>query len=280
MKICLDAGHFDKYNHSPVNPDYWESYFTWDFHLILKEALEKRGFEVITTRTNQKNDLGLETRGRTAKGCDLFLSIHSDARPTESSDYPLACCTVTKKVNDLGQKLANGVAIVMQTNQNGRILNKPQGDGRDWYGVLRGATSVGVPAILLEHSAHTNRRATEWLMNKDNLKKLADAEAALLAEYYHIAKPSAPTSNTPEPAKEPEKPVTTPKTEPTKDTSFKVKVTCYALNVRKTPSTLTNNVINIVRRGEVYTIVETRGTWGRLKAGGWMNISSLYVKRV
>lgn len=274
MKICLDAGHYDKYNRSPVNPSYYESYFTWDFHLILKEELEKRGFTVITTRKDQKTDLGLESRGKASKGCDLFLSIHSDAADNANVDRPLACCTVTKEANDLGQKLANTVAKTMGTNQNGIIWNKAQSDGRDWYGVLRGATSIGTPAILLEHSCHTNKRSTEWLLNKDNLRKLAIAEADLLADYFKVKKPdSTPSSEKP---KDDSKPTEQLK----QDYLFKVKVTCHALNVRKTPSTLTNNIINVVHCNEVYTIVEVRGNWGRLKAGGWMNISSLYVKRV
>lgn len=279
MKICLDAGHYDKYNRSPVNPNYYESYFTWDFHLLLKEALEKRGFEVITTRDNQKNDLGLETRGKKSKDCCLFLSLHSDARDTESSDWPLACCTVTHEADELGRKLVDCVAKTMQTNQNGRIINKKQSDGRDWYGVLRGATSVGTMAILLEHSAHTNKRATAWLMDKNNLKRLAEAEADALASYFKVSKPTeTPASDKPKDDNSSTKPATSEESK--QDYLFKVKVTCYALNVRKTPSTLTNNVINVVHRNEVYTIVEQRGNWGRLKAGGWMNISSLYVKKL
>lgn len=43
MKICLDAGHYGKYNQSPVNKAYWESEFTWKFHLLLKAELERYG---------------------------------------------------------------------------------------------------------------------------------------------------------------------------------------------------------------------------------------------
>lgn len=33
--------------------------------------------------------------------------------------------------------------------------------------------------------------------------------------------------------------------------------------------------------GGIYTIVETNGSWGKLKSGkGWINISSKYCKRV
>ena len=57
MKICLDAGHYGKYNQSPVNKAYWESEMTWKLHLLLKSCLESYGFEVTTTRQEQKRHL-------------------------------------------------------------------------------------------------------------------------------------------------------------------------------------------------------------------------------
>lgn len=52
------------------------------------------------------------------------------------------------------------------------------------------------------------------------------------------------------------------------------------LNIRKTP----NGVIvqpNGAKKGLIYTIVETQGSWGKLKSGaGWISVSDKYVKRV
>ncbi|HAG12876.1 MAG TPA: hypothetical protein DCG49_03315 [Ruminococcus sp.] len=182
IRICLDAGHYGKYNHSPVNSAYWESDFTWKMHLYLKEELERYDIEVITTRPNQETDLALEDRGKTSEGCDLFLSIHSNAGPA-SADGPLACCAINGSADELGLMLANKVADVMQTRERGSIW-KREGLRGDWYGVLRGATSVGTPAILLEHSYHTNLRSTNWLLVDANVRRMAAAEAQLLAEYF------------------------------------------------------------------------------------------------
>lgn len=190
MKICIDAGHYGKYNQSPVNKQYWESEMTWKLHNYLKAELEAYGIEVIVTRTAQGNDLALESRGKCAKGCDFFLSVHSNACNTESVDYPLSCCTITGKADKLGQALADTVATVIGTTQSGRIL-KRKGNNGDWYGVLRGANSVGVPGILLEHSFHTNKNAVRWLKDEDNLKLLAKKEAECIAQYYGIKKPAA-----------------------------------------------------------------------------------------
>ena len=185
MKICIDAGHYAKYNKSPVNAKYYESEMTWKLHEYLKKELESLGIKVITTRSDQTKDLGLTSRGNKASGCDLFLSIHSNACNTESEDFPLACCSVSGKADAIGKKLADTVASVMGTKQNGRIW-KRQGKFGDHYGVLRVAAAVGVPGVLLEHSFHTNRKATEWLLVDSNLKKLAKAEAKTIASFYGI----------------------------------------------------------------------------------------------
>ena len=188
IKICLDAGHYGKYNPSPVNSAYWESDFNWKMHLYLKEELEQYGFEVMTTREDKETDIYVEDRGRLAEGCDLFISIHSKAVSDSTIDGPLACCPINGCTDELGLKLANLVADVMETKQRGSIW-KREGLRGDWYGVLRGATAVGVPAILLEHSYHTNPRATAWLLVDENVRKMAKAEAEFLAEWYGMLPP-------------------------------------------------------------------------------------------
>lgn len=59
---------------------------------------------------------------------------------------------------------------------------------------------------------------------------------------------------------------------------FKVQVTAKELNVRKGPGT--NNSINtVVKENEIYTIIETNGSWGKLKSGaGWINLN--YTKKL
>lgn len=196
VKICLDAGHYGKYNRSAADPAYYESDMNWKLHLKLKAALEEYGIEVITTRANQATDRGLKDRGRAAKGCNLFLSIHSNATGNvvdENTDYPLAIVPIDGSGDVLGAKLSECIAETMDTNQNGRIWDRKSDKGYDWYGVIRGAVSVGVPGIILEHSFHTNTRATKWLLNDSNLDKMAKAEAAVIAAHYGLSKTSVKT---------------------------------------------------------------------------------------
>ncbi len=274
MKICLDAGHYGKYNQSPCNKKYYESDMTWKHHIMLGEELEKRGFEVETTREKQAVDLGLEARGKKSKGCCLFLSIHSNASSDVGANYSVACCMVDDKTTgideisvQLGKKLADGATYIMTGKENGGSVWRRKGDYGDYYGVLRGAKSVGTPAILLEHGFHTNMGNTEFLLNDDNLRKIAVMEADIIAEYFHASAP-ANTENAFVP--------------------YLVKVVSADgfVNIRKTPSWSDSDIVGKIETSNIkYTIVaETMldGTkFGKLKSGaGWISLNEKYVKKV
>lgn len=193
FKVCLDAGHYGNYNAGAVK-GYYESVRMWKLTELLAKELTARGITVIKTRSNQATDLALTSRGRKANGCDLFLSMHSNAAGAESVDYPVAYVPLNGTGTSIGQKLADIVADVMGTVQKGRTATRKGSGGADYYGVIRGAVAVGVPGVILEHSFHTNPKAAAWLMNDANLAKLAKAEADCIAEWLEeTAKPAAQT---------------------------------------------------------------------------------------
>lgn len=196
IKICLDAGHYGKYNRSPAIPEYYESEMNWKLHLLLEKYLKQYDIEVITTRADPEKDLGLESRGRISEGCDLFLSLHSNAVGSsagsngmnESVDYVAAYVMLDGSTTTLGEKLAACVTEAMATKQAPHVKTR-EGSRGEYYGVLRGAAAVGTPGIILEHSFHTNTRSTKWLLEDSNLDKLARAEAQVIADHYGLSKP-------------------------------------------------------------------------------------------
>ncbi len=276
MKICIDAGHYGKYNQSTVDKKYYESDMAWKLHLYLKKELEAYGFEVITTRPTQGKDLSLSARGRASAGCDLFLSIHSNAAATESPDYAVACCQIddeTTKIDDIsqaiGRKLADTINVLMGSKGKAQLYKRMGNYNTDYYGVLRAAKEVGTPAVLLEHGFHTNRSNTAFLLKDNNLRKLATAEAQVIANYFGIKKlaqnvPESPSASF---------------------TPYTVKVICDSLNIRKTPNWHDSDVVGVIRGGGVYTITaETMlgsTKFGKLKSGaGWISLGSKYVKKI
>lgn len=205
--ICLDAGHYGKYNRSPAVKTYYESDMAWKLTMLQKKYLEQYGFPVILTRSDKDKDLSVTSRGRAAKGCILFISNHSNAvgsKVDETVDYASVYHLTddsTTKVDNISMaiaaKLAPVIAETMGTKQGHKILSRKSdydrnGDGvmnDNYYGVLHGARSVGVPGLILEHSFHTNTRSTNWLLDDGNLDKLAKAEVAAIAAYYGVETP-------------------------------------------------------------------------------------------
>lgn len=195
MKICLDAGHYGKYNQSPVDKSYYESELVWKLHLLQKKYLEAYGIEVITTRDDLNTDRGLYDRGAASRGCDLFISSHTNAVGTTMNnqvDYPAAYCAINGSADGIGMALAQCVEVVMGTRQPARIEHR-RGQNGDYYGVLRGATAVGTPGLILEHSFHTNAEIVRWLQDEWNLEQLAQAEADTIALYYGLLTPEHQT---------------------------------------------------------------------------------------
>lgn len=194
--VCLDAGHYGKYNRSPVEPDYYESEMNWKLHLMLEDELEEYGIQVMPTRGDQKRDLGLKDRGRASNSCDLLLSIHSNAADSESVDYPVVYHPISGAAADLAKDLAQCIEATMGTRQKGKAQSRKGSGNWDYYSVIYGATEVGTPALILEHSFHTNTKATKWLMDENNLRKMAVEEAKIIAEWFGVSEVEKPKATT------------------------------------------------------------------------------------
>jgi N-acetylmuramoyl-L-alanine amidase len=199
--VCIDAGHYAKYNRCPGIPEYYESEVMWRLHLMQKKYLEQLGIDVITTRPNQAVDLALHERGKKAENCNLFISDHSNAvgnGMNETIDYvalyhltddnTTTCDDISKEVSN---KLAPVIAEIMGVEDGFKVLSRKADNDRNsdgimndnYYGVLHGARLVNVPGIIIEHSFHTNSNTVRWLLKDDNLDKLAKAEAECIASY-------------------------------------------------------------------------------------------------
>lgn len=205
--ITLDPGHGQYGNQSPNNTKYIEGTQMWHLANKLKAALEAYGFEVVTTRPKISDDPALVARGSTAgkNGSCMFLSLHSNAPgPNADGTYSKTVTgttvyySLTREENKtLADALGNKVAEIMGHHyRGGKTRQYPDKPGVDYYGVLRGAAQSGCTcALIVEHGFHTNVKDSNFLLDDANLQKLAEAEAAVIAEYFGQAK---------EPEKEPE----------------------------------------------------------------------------
>lgn len=207
IKICIDPGHTKNYNKG-VTAGYYEGNMTLALAQELKKALEEYdGARVYMTRTTGAENPALSTRGKTAvnNGCRLFISLHSDAS-NNSSTRGVTVIRSLKRPDSraLGEKLAAAIAECMETKltpysgaKNGvwtRVY--PETTNTDYYAVIRNAVTGACvkEAFLIEHSFHTNPTDCAWLNIAANRRKLAQVEAATIAEYYGLKKKKAATT--------------------------------------------------------------------------------------
>ena len=194
-KILLDAGHVTNYNQSKVHKAYYEGNAMWSLQNYLKSELEAYGFIVKTTRASRDKDLAVYDRGYMAKGYDMFISLHSNACDTESVDRVVVIKGYDQP-DTLPNKFGEELSKVMGVKQKHQIMTKKNNSGGEYYGVLRGAKSAGVAnRFLIEHGFHTNTNTAKWLYQEANLKKLAQAEAKIIADFYGVKKPNVSTNS-------------------------------------------------------------------------------------
>ena len=197
-KVLLDAGHYgSKYNQGVIS-EYYESNMTWELQGYLKKELLAYGITVGVTRTNKDTDVAVYNRGTMAKGYDLLISLHSNAASAESAKR----VSIYKPLSGIGDRIAELIGKAVFNCMNLKAdkywyyetkTRKSEKGNWEYYGVLRGAADVGIPALIVEHSFHTNKEACSWLLKSANLKELAKAEAKAIAEYFGITE--KPTKN-------------------------------------------------------------------------------------
>lgn len=198
--ITLDPGHGKSGNKSPNNPKYIEGTQMWHLANKLKAALERYGFEVVTTRPNITDDPELEARGAMASGSCLFLSLHSNT-PAKNADgsYDTSITgtelyySLTRAENKaLSDQLGNKVSELMGNKFRGsKTKEYPGKPGVDYYAVIRSSAQHGCKcAMIIEHGFHTNVKDSNFLLDDSNLQKLADAEAQIIAAYFGMQEQS------------------------------------------------------------------------------------------
>jgi hypothetical protein len=84
----------------------------------------------------------------------------------------------------------------MGTKEAYDIRTKEKDSGGEWYGVLQGCEQVGNDSgFIIEHSFYSNKAMATWMMNDNNIDKLAKEEAKIIAEYFGVNKKMSNTNS-------------------------------------------------------------------------------------
>ena len=116
MKLCIDAGHDLGYNPSPADPRYCEGTRMFELQTYLCAALARYGIETVCTRKRVTDNPSLVERGHMARGCELLLSLHSNAVGSERNDT-VDYVRVYYPVSRRGQALAQAASSNFGSNR-------------------------------------------------------------------------------------------------------------------------------------------------------------------
>lgn len=179
--ICIDPGHWPGSVNCAPDKSYWEYEFTWDLYTRLRPLLEKQGFTVVGTRTEQENP-SLTARATVSNkaGADLFLSLHSNAVSGGWGDAR-GFVAYTSSGPDTAERNKAATAILGAVKDAGVILF---GIGKPYHELFTVLTATTAPAVLLECGFHTNREEVALLKTSDYRDKLAKAIVSGVMDYF------------------------------------------------------------------------------------------------
>ena len=315
LLVVIDPGHTDNTYNAGAVKGYYESKAVYDLSLYEKAALEKRGIDVILTRDRNQNP-GLYERGQMAvkKGRGyanvVFESNHSNAFNGKAYGVTIIRSAHLPSSEKLADRMIDAIVKVMKPSTgityNRGVTTKTQSNGADWYGVIRGAVSGATTQgqakngpvrydYIVEHGFHDNQKECQFLSKQENLKAIAEAKAAVIADYFGISdkgqsvnQGSQSDKNNQNSQNSQNKQSTdTDSSTQNKKKSYLVRVSIDNLNIRQSP-TIHSAAVGFTGKG-TFTITEeatgivnaagAKSRWGKLKSGkGWIGLD--YAEKV
>lgn len=253
-KVYIDPGH------GGSDPGAVKYIIERDVNLVMalacRDYLNANGVSTKMSRTSNSTDTSINSMAREANswGADLVISIHNNAGGGDGFE-------VYHTVGGgRGKTLAQNIeAEVKKIGQNSRgMKTRRDTDGTDYYGMIR---LTNAPAVICEGVFVDNATDVQIADTVDEQRAFGYAYARGILKTLGITDNGLPGASG--------SAATTG--------SFKVKVTIKDLYIRKGPG-MSYGKKGFIKPG-VYTIVETRSGWGRLKSGvGWIYLS--YAVRI
>ena len=306
LLVVIDPGHTGNTYNAGAVKGYYESKAVYDLSLYEKAALEKRGIDVILTR-ERNQDPGLYERGQMAvkKGRGyanvVFESNHSNAFNGKACGVTIIRSAHLPSSEKLANRMIDAIVKVMKPSTgvtyNRGVTTKIQSNGADWYGVIRGAVSGATTQgqakngpvrydYIVEHGFHDNQKECQFLSKQENLKAIAEAKAAVIADYFGISD-KGQSGNQGSQGGQHEQGTDTDSPVQNKKTPYLVRIRTDTLNIRKLP-TVHSAAVGFTGKG-TFTITEEatgvvnasgdKSRWGRLRSGkGWICLD--YAEKV
>lgn len=254
-KVFLSAGHGGS-NPGAVANGLKEKDINLQTLLACKEVLEKHNIKVICSRVVDENDpVQEEVKEANNSKCDLAVSFHANAGGGDGFE---AFCNL---------KNANAVNVAKLAEKHIKAL------GQNSRGIKGGmrlyfVKNTNMDAVLFESFFLDNVNDKKIGDTVEEQKKFGVAYAKAILEHFNIAYIEDAT----------EEKIEKEEIKQSSGVPYLVRVTASALNVR-IGAGLHYKIKTDVKKNEVFTIVEEKNGWGKLKSGaGWIKLS--YTEKV
>ena len=239
--VILDYGHGGS-DSGAVTGKHIEKVYNLDTGKACKEELERHGVTVYETR---KGDEYLSISQRCAiakkyKNVDYMVSIHHNAGGGDRGECIHSIFGT--KGRELAEVISKELEVIGQTTV--KVYDREH-KGNDYYGIIRGTT---IPTVITEVAFLDNVKDVTICDTLEERQRNGKAIAHGILKKLNI-----PINDNSVATK-----------------SYKVKVATDVLNVRSGAGT-NYKITTKVKKNEVYTIVQEKGNWGKLKSGaGWI----------
>ena len=188
MRVLIDPGHGPT-SKNGGSQGYLEHEGMWKVSNHLRDILREHKLTANLTRTYNQ-DPTLFERGSMAQGYDVFISEHSNARADPLCRGCSCYHSLRRSSERWAAEISRNSAIAMGNPDRGaKTRHASYSTQVDFYGVIRHAANTNVKHIFLAESGyHTNLVDERWLMDDNNLRKLAGVHAAVILKIFGIKK--------------------------------------------------------------------------------------------
>ena len=191
LVIVLDPGHDASIHAGASANGVREEIVTLKIAEYCKEVLERyAGVSVYMTRTdgncpfpgtNSIDDIIKRVEWAKSKDADVFISFHINSSVSNAAHgaevyYPKGEEDAQNLAKDIVEELA-------------KLGIKNRGEKSDEsYAVIRHSKRNGFPGLIIEHAFVSNASDAKWFQTEENLRKLGEADAAGIINYYGLKK--------------------------------------------------------------------------------------------
>lgn len=187
--VVIDPGHGGENNGTTEN-GFLEKDMTMKTAKAMYDKLTQfENIEVYLTHWDD-NDLSLKERAVIAsqKNADFLISLHYNASDSHELFGAEVWISLFPEFHNPGYQL--GTCFLREFRDMGLdlrgIKTRPHSKGKDYYGVIREAATLGIPAIIVEHCHVDHPRDCGHCDSDEELKAFGEADALAVAKYFGL----------------------------------------------------------------------------------------------